>query len=280
MFYVTAHQDDALLFRGEQLYADLLRNPAVRVIHIFTTAGDRGRTDGWWQAREQGAVAALTASLAAAACNLPVNFWPGNPFGFGAHCVTVNNHLIHGYIFGNSISYFLRLPDGGVNNSGFASTGYQTLSKLRDGMIATIHAVDGSATYTSWSDFCATLRLLMAQEANVSQNPHPWVSASDYDQALDPHGHPDHYATGDALRTFVAGTYNRLWWVSYDTANRPPNLAGPALANKRCLFCTYSFATQIRMSLSNIFAPPKDGEWRAWGNKSYARLVSYDQPDE
>ena len=69
VFYVTAHQDDALLFRGEQLYADLLRNPAVRVVHIFTTAGDRGRTDGWWQAREQGVIAALTAFLAAATMN-------------------------------------------------------------------------------------------------------------------------------------------------------------------------------------------------------------------
>ena len=57
-FYVTAHEDDWELFRGEQAYRDLA-TPTKKVVFIYVTAGDAGQTNGWWEAREQGALAAV-----------------------------------------------------------------------------------------------------------------------------------------------------------------------------------------------------------------------------
>ena len=59
-FYVTAHQDDWELFRGQQAYKDLATSTN-KVVFIYVTAGDAGRTNGWWEARERGALQRLTA---------------------------------------------------------------------------------------------------------------------------------------------------------------------------------------------------------------------------
>lgn len=49
VFYVCAHTDDALLFRGEGLYTDL-HTAGVTTVQVLLTADDAGRTDGWWEA--------------------------------------------------------------------------------------------------------------------------------------------------------------------------------------------------------------------------------------
>src|SRR5947209_5394289 len=58
VFYISAHQDDWQLFRGERAYRDL-RAPGLRVVFVYTTAGDSGDGPGasWWRARERGALA-------------------------------------------------------------------------------------------------------------------------------------------------------------------------------------------------------------------------------
>lgn len=256
VYYVTGHQDDAFLFRGEVLYADLHRIDT-KVVHVVTTAGDAGRTDGWWEAREHGALAGVMATL--------------SPAHLSSSAVQVSTgsatHTISRYTCENSHSYFLRLPDGNTNNSGFPSTGQQTLSKLRDGEIGSLSAVDGSEVYTGWDDFRDTLRAILTLERGGATNPRPWINASDYDRAADPNDHPDHYATADALRMFAeADGYQRLWWVSYRTQELPPNLHGFALDTKRLLFYAYGYGIQRQ-----IGEPPNDTEWAWWGAKSYSR---------
>lgn len=51
-FYVVAHQDDWQIFRGDQAYADYNYTSDVKIVFIYTTSGDAGATDGWWEARE------------------------------------------------------------------------------------------------------------------------------------------------------------------------------------------------------------------------------------
>src|SRR5262249_22378687 len=57
-FYVWGHQDDWQLFQGNVAHSDLAKTDT-RVVFIYATAGDAGRTDGWWEARERGAVASV-----------------------------------------------------------------------------------------------------------------------------------------------------------------------------------------------------------------------------
>jgi len=264
VFYVAAHQDDWELFRGEQAFADL-QTPDLKVIFIYTTAGDAGRTDGWWEAREQGAVAAVRAAL------------PKSPLKIDV--AAFRSHPILRYTCANSASYFLRLPDGNIRTGkGYAATGFQSIEQLRDSN-KPVTAVDKSATYTTWQDFCLTLKDILESERTRAGAAHPRVNAGDYDAACDPGDHYDHRATADALRSFAAGTYERLWWVGYDTQNRPENLTGQALENKKAVFFGYGAEVLARTTLNGNPVQSSEGEWKLWGARSYYRVVPFGKAD-
>ena len=276
-FYVGGHQDDWQLFRGNAAYRDL-SNPNARVVFIYATAGDAGRTDGWWEARERGAVAAVRKAFAPSPLTLDV--------------AQFNGHPIVRYSSANSVSYFLRLPDGRFRSGkGYPAYHNESLTQLRDSD-APVSAIDNSTTYRSWKDFWQTLQSIMDSErARVPAMLHPMVNAPDYFAAdnSDPEcasrdscnrcDHPDHIAVGEALRQFVAGTYDRTWWVGYDSENRPENLKGAEFARKGELFFAYAAAVLDESTLNGKPAPPDLGEWHAWGARDYTRTVGWDQPD-
>jgi hypothetical protein len=255
-FYVSPHQDDWQFFRGEQAWVDL-RVPDVRIVFIYTTAGDAGQEDGWWEAREKGALASIRSVIPPAPLKSVVR--------------TVAGHPITVWECGNSASYCLRLPDG---------VGTRSLSNLRDGVVPGLNAVDRSTTYHGWDDFVGTIRELLAMECSLVSARHPWVNAPDYDRRRNPREHPDHEATGDALRAFLAGTYRRAWWVGHDAWRLPPNLDEAATLRKRKLFEAYSQTIVRETTANGRRIPPNETEWRWWGDRSYATLRQVDEPDE
>jgi hypothetical protein len=264
VFYVAAHQDDWELFLGERAFADL-QMPDLKIVFIYTTAGDAGRTDGWWEAREQGAVAAARVAMPQSPLRMDIAGFRGHP--------------ILRYSCGNSVSYFLRLPDGDIRTGkGYAATGFQSLEQLRDNT-KPVTAVDRSTTYATWQDFCLTLKAIVESEKERAAVAHPRINAGDYDAACDPEDHYDHRATADALRTFAAGTYERVWWVGYDTRNRPENLSSPALENKKVVFFGYGKEVLNQTTLNGNPAQPSEEEWKLWGARSYYRVVPFDKPD-
>jgi hypothetical protein len=277
IFYIGAHQDDWELFRGNAAMKDLA-DPTTRVVFIYAAAGDAGRTDGWWEARERGAVAAVRSGIGAAPMTVD-------------H-VRVNDHVILRYTCRNSASYFLRLPDGRYQSGkGYAATNYESLTQLRDGG-KPISAVDKSATYSTWADFRQTLQSIMDLERILVPSAiHPLVNAPDYFGIDNSHqdcqkpgtcnacDHPDHKAVADALRQFVGGVYNRAWWVGYETQNRPENLAADEFARKGRAFFAYSAAVLQETTANGTPVQADLGEWRAWGARDYYRTVSWDQPD-
>lgn len=247
VFYIATHPDDALLFRGDQLYGDS-RLVGARVVHVTVSAGDAGRTDGWWEQREAGTLQALSAAE--------------TPAAIGVVKTAVNGHPVTTYIGAAHRAYCLRLPDGGLDGKGFPSTEGGTLGKLATGAIGSLDAVDGSTTYISWDDLCSTLRALCAHERRAGTTVSPWINASDPDRTINPGDHPDHYAVGDAVRSFAASEgYQRAWWVSYDVRDRPENLGGFALDAKTFLVRAYGWAT----------GGPNEDEWSWWGRKRYDR---------
>lgn len=248
-FYVTGHQDDWQLFRGEQAYADL-NSAGVKIAFIYTTAGDAGQTNGWWEARERGAIASVRAAR------------PASPLKFDVRMM--NGHRIAYYECGNSGSYFLRLPDG-INNP-------QSLSNLRDGGISSLSTVDHSTIYTSWADFCSTLQAILQAETSASTSTSPWVNAPDYNQTRNPGDHSDHRATADALRSFVSATYNRAWWVGYDAQHRPANLSGTPFNQKKLMFDSYGNAVFQATNENGAPVSPITQEWTLWGARSYMTI--------
>jgi hypothetical protein len=203
-----------------------------------------------------------------------------------------NDHPILRYTCRNTASYFLRLPDGkNRDGKGYPSDNYESLSQLRDSG-KPVSALDKSTTYKTWKDFWQTLQAIMDYErSQVPAASHPWVNAPDYGSidnthqdckspgVCNPCDHPDHKGMADALRQFVAGTYNRAWWVSYDSQNRAENLDGEKFAHKGEVFFAYATAVFAETMANGNAAQPDLEEWRAWGARDYVRIVNWDQPD-
>jgi hypothetical protein len=183
------------------------------------------------------------------------------------------------YICANTAIYFMRLPDGSPDGTGYPSTNHQSLSRLRDSNRPLV-AVDGSTTYTTWSDFCDTLSAMVQAERQRVPQEHPWINASDYSESTNPGDHADHKATGDAVRSFAAAQgCNRAWFLSYCIASCPVNLGGTALLNKKRTFDAYGLELLRVTTLGGSPVQPPELEWTYWGEHSYVRLLNWDQPD-
>src|SRR6186713_3326491 len=110
-FYFAAHQDDWQLFMNPSAFHDVA-NPKAKTVFIHMTAGDAGRGSGndgrrfpLYLARENGADAAIR--FMADANSAPVKK--------SRRVMEFNGHRIERTVYRNTVSYFLRLPDGGPN---------------------------------------------------------------------------------------------------------------------------------------------------------------------
>lgn len=226
-FYVVGHQDDWELFMNPDAYADAMKENT-KMVFIYTTAGDAGRrsmTPGssYILAREDGV-------------NRTVRFM--SDVGTTTHkdttkgYVWVKGHRIRVVKYGNTVSYFLRLPDGN-DGTGFDGT---SLQRLYEGEISTLQAVDGSATYKGWADLQSTLKTLMKTEAQTTGA--LTLNITDPDSNLNPGDHSDHRMTALLAEqvTAGAGCFERKYFQTYHTANLPINMSQEDLLNHTALF--------------------------------------------
>src|SRR5687768_16068287 len=147
-FYFGAHPDDWQLFMNPNAWYDV-QNPSNKVVFIYVTAGDAGaglgngdRSQPYYLAREN--VAKLSVRFLADAAKppaLPVD-----------SVVSIAGHPIRRWLYRNTVSYFMRLPDGNPQGTGYVATAQQSLKRLHEGAIRTMTAIDNSTTYESWPD--------------------------------------------------------------------------------------------------------------------------------
>ena len=201
-----------------------------------------------------------------------------SPEPLTVHVQSFNGHPLQRYVCGNTVIYFMRLPDGNPQGEGYPSTGYESLSQLRDSN-KPITAVDGSTSYTTWTGFCCTLSEIVDFECQGVAEVHPWINASDYCSTMNPGDHADHKATADAVRTFASSRFNRAWFLTYCIAACAADLSGETLANKKATFDAYGNEVLRKTTLDGNPVSPSQGEWDDWGERSYARLVNFGQPD-
>jgi hypothetical protein len=222
-FYICAHQDDWQLFRGEQAYKDIV-SPNTKIIFIYTTAGDAGRDDSWWKAREEGCLASC------------IEITKSQPSYYETSDFL--SHTIYHRSCGNTVSYFMRLPD--VYDVKTGQDKSKNLANLRDEKISDVSTVDNSSSYDSWSDFCETIREIMLFESSQSSQLTPiWANMPDWDIENTPDDHSDHVATGCALNSFVQSSFNQVWWVGYNTKYRDENLDNDDYKHKRDMLLAY-----------------------------------------
>ena len=219
-FYFAAHEDDWQLFMNPSAFQDVI-NGAAKTVFVHLTAGDAGLGNGlggrkhpFYLARENGAEAAIRFMADADAV-------PGERI---AAPMSFNGHMIYRVSYLNTVSYFLRVPDGHWSGDGYYETGFQSLKRLATGENDILRAVDGSATYHGWDDLVATLRAIVSYErgkAAVAQ-----INVAETDTRVNPKDHSDHLMTAKAALEAVkdVSCVRRVYYVDYASARLPENL--------------------------------------------------------
>lgn len=230
--YVSAHPDDFVLFMYP--HRDVVADNT-RTVFVFLTAGDAGQGKGptsapYYLAREAGAFRAV---------RFMADAWNWNTASPSSGTVRINGHSIYRTTYKNTTTLFLRLPDGAGEGSGYPVHNWASLMKLRNGEIASIRAVDGSTTYTSWNDLVKTLSEIVRTQASGS--PNVWIDAHDPDAASNPGDHSDHWATGLAVAALPATLpcVNYAYHVGY-AASGLVNLDVADIENRSAGFANYT----------------------------------------
>lgn len=233
-FSIQAHEDDWQLFMSSKIVADLTASG--KVVFITLTAGDAGNGDGaysggnpFYLSREMGSVysAKFAADITSGTTPLPVPT---------ATIAAVNGHNITKYIYGNTVSYFLRLPDGDFDGNGFPITGNKSLQKLRQGNITSLTSVENSATYTGWSDLTNTIKQIILNEKGTDNQ--VWMYTASLDNNANPGDHSDHLYAAHAGQDAVSAM---LWvgiaeFVDYASTSMPANLSATDHENAAAIF--------------------------------------------
>ena len=194
---------------------------------IYLTAGDDGRDSGYWQARERAALASVRIAVGMAIAR--TDSIECRPF-------VVMKHAIRQCVLGNTESYFLRLPDGQRNGSGFSRYNKQSLRRLRMREISAITAVDGSATYQGWDDLVSTVAELVGDNSGESARVH----TTDPSVAINPHDHFDHRIAGLVVAELrKRKSLDVRYYVGYALGTRAPNRSSAQAREKTEVFMAY-----------------------------------------
>ena len=238
-FYIVAHADDWQLFMCPNVYNDLMASES-KVVLIITTAGDAGMDQKYWTAREEGSKSSLKFCLNAFA-----------DFSTLEDSKEFNGHLIRYYCAGNAIIYFLRLPDGNLDGSGFESYHFQSLSKLKTEKINSITSIDRSTTYHGWTDLSATLEAILHEESKgIVEKCLNYINP---DETIDLNEHADHIATGQAIQYMKSiAAIKQVLFEGYSVSNKKNNLQGTDLFWKVGMFAAYDKAVRDNSNYSTL----------------------------
>jgi hypothetical protein len=262
-FYFSAHEDDWQLFMNPNAYHDVKR-PTTRVVFVYVTAGDAGaglgnagRSQPYYLARESGAKASVKFMVDAESA-------PGIPVDSVA---SIAGHPIRRWIYGNTVSYFLRLPDGDPEGPGYESTGWQSLRRLHEGAISKVTAIDDSTTYHGWSDLVQTFRSLVHFERGAATN--VWVNIPDTDLTRNVGDHADHQHMAQGVLDAVQDMpwIHKALYLNYVTADLPENMLTPDREIE-----VGTFAALVAGLTALDHPSPWEPMHRSWLSRHYFRM--------
>lgn len=264
--FAVAHADDWALFMNPTVF-ECLKQPGARTLLIHTTAGDaglgsQGGAQAFYLAREAAALQALRFLLHASAQRPEQRSEPLPTL----QPVTIQGHRLQRWRHGERVSaYFLRLPDGGTRGKGYATTGHASLSRLLEGKINSIEAVDGSARYRGRSDLQATLQALIQQEQRANEA--LVLHLADPEARLNRHDHADHLATTQTVQGANLPCLEQRLYLTYASSRQPAHLS---LEDTLIEAGTWGVLTTVLGDWG--FASTWDAEHNAWLGRNLWRV--------
>ena len=237
--FIVAHADDWQLFMHPFPCNDL-RLAGCKVVFIISTAGDGGMNKKFWKAREDGSNSSVRFCIGS---HIECNEKRGRR--------RFNGHNIAYWSANNSITYFLRLPDGNLDSNGFALGQYQSLAKLHKGTIKSITTIDHSTTYHGWDDLVETMETIIESEAgNISNK---LVNYINPDRKRNVNDHPDHVATGLVLQDMALIDYfSQTLFVGYNVQKLQKKLSPVEIFWKAGLMAVYEKAVYDKSGYSTL----------------------------
>jgi LmbE family N-acetylglucosaminyl deacetylase len=222
---VVAHPDDDLFFINPAIQRDI--DAGLCSTTVFATSGDSGDTGSYYRNRENG-IRAAYATMGGVA-----NDWTSARVAYAGRTVTQLTLTARPSVQ----LVFLRLPDGNIDGSGFASTGFATLRKLSDGAVATVPTVDTPRQTYGQQQIVDTLGSLMAAGGTTAVRTMDTVA--NYGEG----DHSDHVAiariAASARDAYVPGA-SFTSYAGYLGGGRPVNVAGADLTGKIAAFEAYA----------------------------------------
>jgi hypothetical protein len=234
------------------------------VVFVYVTAGDAGlglgnggRSQPYYLARENGAKLSVKFMAdAAKAPEIPVD-----------SVAAASGHPIKRWLYRNTVSYFMRLPDGSPQGTGYVATAEQSLKRLHEGAIRTMTSIDNSTTYQGWSDLRTTLRKLIDYERGPATN--VWVNIPDTNIVKNVGDHADHQHMAQGVWEAIADLpwINKASYLDYVTAEMEENMSSAEREIEAGTFAALS------MGLAALDHPsPWDRLHRSWLNRHYFRI--------
>lgn len=218
--YVSAHEDDDLIFMSPSLAEDLRR---LRVTTVYITAGDAGNPRAsYWRGREEGIKAAYSVMLGGAR-------W--EPFSYEAAGREIAGFSATG---GRVRLLFLRVPDGSSLVKGVPPS--RALQRLWDGEVEEVVSLDGANTFSRQQLIQILATIMGKEEAEVVSIHDPEFGSTGCD-------HIDHYYSGvfaqEAQRLHRRPHILRLF-RGYSVDLKPQNISEEWCRYKRMVFEAYA----------------------------------------
>jgi hypothetical protein len=180
---------------------------------------------------------------------------------------SVAGHPIQRWLYGNTVSYFLRLPDGTPEGTGYDTTGWQSLKRLHEGKIREFTAIDGSTTYHGWGDLRGTFRGIIEQERSEATN--VWINIPDTDLERNIGDHADHQHMAQGVLEAVADCpwIHKALYLNYVTADLAENMSA---AEREVEAATFG---ALVVGLTALDHPsPWEPMHRSWLSRHYYRI--------
>ena len=215
----VAHQDDWQLFMNPNI-AKSIQNAEDKTVIIHLTAGDAGHgmgNDAFYKAREEGALRAVRFLSNTSEDQSKI----GDEMS--RSITLIRNHPILTYTYHNKVVYFLRLPDGNGDGSGFELHNQKSLEKFYNRQVVDFKAIDQSTTYTNKEDLLGTLKELITAAHTGTQLE---IHLSELSEDLNVGDHSDHLTASRFISEAATNQFEGVfyYYVDYQSANLESNL--------------------------------------------------------